>query len=65
MRVVISSASFQKAQPSRAEARPVPKSRDPRFYRYWVSDAAPTIDVEGICKQWEGTNDPEGEEPGG
>lgn len=39
------------------EARPVPRSRDPRFYRYWVADAAPTIDVEDICKQWEGTND--------
>jgi hypothetical protein len=41
------------------EAQPVPRSRDPRFYRYWVADDAPTIDVEGICKQWEGTNDPE------
>lgn len=46
------------------EARPVPRSRDPRFYRYWVTDASPTMDVEGICKQWEGANDPEEEEPG-
>lgn len=36
------------------EARPVPRSRDPQFYRYWVNDSAPAVDVEGICKQWEG-----------
>ena len=36
------------------EAQPVPRSRDPRFYRYWVGDSAPEIDVEGICSQWEG-----------
>ncbi len=36
------------------EARPVPRSRDPQFYRYWVSEAAPAVDVEGICAQWEG-----------
>ena len=41
------------------EARPVPKSRDPRFYRYWVSDPAPAVDVEGICEQWEGGGAPE------
>ncbi|GIW55782.1 MAG: ATPase [Nitrospiraceae bacterium] len=39
------------------EARPVPRSRDPKFYHYWVGDAAPAIDVEGICRQWEGTSD--------
>jgi DNA helicase HerA-like ATPase len=37
------------------QARPVPRSRDPRFYRYWVADAAPTIEVEDICQLWEGT----------
>ena len=36
------------------EARPVPRSRDPKFYRYWVADDAPVIDYEGICRQWEG-----------
>ncbi|MYA42387.1 MAG: DUF87 domain-containing protein [Gemmatimonadetes bacterium] len=36
------------------DARPVPKSRDPKFYRYWVADQGPAIDVEGICSQWEG-----------
>ena len=36
------------------EARPVPRSRDPRFYRYWVADDPPIIDVEAVCSQWEG-----------
>ncbi|HWP60976.1 MAG TPA: DUF87 domain-containing protein [Candidatus Acidoferrales bacterium] len=44
------------------EARPVPRSRDPQFYRYWVSDAAQAVDVEGICAQWEGKRD-DGDEP--
>lgn len=35
------------------EARPVPRSRDPKFYQYWVSDSTPDIDVEAICQQWE------------
>jgi len=39
------------------EARPVPRSRDPQFYRYWVYDAAQAVDVEGICAQWEGKRD--------
>lgn len=42
------------------EARPVPRSRDPQFYRYWAADSAPAIDVEGICKQWEGGSNSEG-----
>ena len=36
------------------EARPVPRSRDPKFYRYWVGDSTPDVDVEGICEKWEG-----------
>ena len=35
------------------EARPVPRSRDPQFYRYWVGDSAPGVDVERICEEWE------------
>jgi len=27
-----------------------------------VTDPAPIFDVEAICKQWEGANDPEEEE---
>ena len=37
------------------EARPVPRSRDPEFYHYWVGANAPDVDVEGICEQWEDT----------
>ncbi len=36
------------------EAVPLPRSRDPRFYSYWVRDTAPAVDVEGICARWEG-----------
>lgn len=44
------------------EARPVPRSHDPKFYRYWVADAAPNVDFERICEQWEGVSDREGAE---
>jgi len=46
------------------EARPVPRSRDPEFYRYWVQDSAPVIDVEGICASWEGGGDKVGASKG-
>jgi len=36
------------------EAQPLPRSRDPRFYRYWVAETAPEVDVEAICAHWEG-----------
>lgn len=39
------------------EARPVPRSRDPKFYRHWVAEEAPSIDVESICANWEGESD--------
>lgn len=35
------------------EARPVPRSRDPRFYAYWTSEDPPSIDVEAIAAVWE------------
>ncbi|HXF05413.1 MAG TPA: DUF87 domain-containing protein [Blastocatellia bacterium] len=41
------------------EARPVPRSRDPKFYRYWVTDSPPKVDVEAICKQWENASNQE------
>lgn len=44
------------------EARPVPRSRDPLFYRYWVADTAPRIEVETICQRWESGVDPFAEE---
>jgi len=39
------------------DARPVPRSRNPKFYKYWVDEEAPKINVEGICQRWEGTNE--------
>ncbi len=39
------------------EARPVPRSRDPRFYEYWSRDEAPEVPVEAVCAEWEGRND--------
>lgn len=44
------------------EARPVPRSRDPKFYRYWAAESAPAVDVEGICEQWESGGQGQGEE---
>jgi DNA helicase HerA-like ATPase len=40
------------------EARPVPRSRDPKFYSYWTAPSATKADVEGICDEWEGTTKP-------
>ena len=45
------------------EAQPLPRSRDPRFYRYWVKDTEPSAEVEAICARWEGVEEP-GEVPG-
>ena len=45
------------------EAQPLPRSRDPRFYRYWVSETAPAVDVESICARWEGKSDDGDETP--
>ena len=36
------------------DARPIPRSRDPKFYRYWTDDGAPSVPVEDICAKWEG-----------
>jgi len=35
------------------DARPVPRSRDPRFYRYWTAAEPPDIPVEAVCAEWE------------
>lgn len=45
------------------EARPVPRSRDPKFYRYWAAESDPEINVEDICAQWEGKRDADDEAP--
>ena len=36
------------------EARPIPRSRDPKFYKYWIVDKPQDPKVEEICKIWEG-----------
>jgi len=35
------------------EARPLPRSRDPRFYEHWIAETEPGVDVEAICARWE------------
>lgn len=39
------------------EARPIPRSRDPKFYRHWVDPEPPTAPVEDICAEWEGRSE--------
>jgi DNA helicase HerA-like ATPase len=36
------------------EAKPLPRSRDPRFYEHWVAEASGIVPVEEICARWEG-----------
>lgn len=36
------------------EARPLPRSRDPRFYEHWVAETPVAVSVEEICARWEG-----------
>ncbi|MCL6613823.1 MAG: DUF87 domain-containing protein [Firmicutes bacterium] len=36
------------------DANPLPRSRDPKFYKYWISEKVPDIPVEDICLRWEG-----------
>lgn len=43
------------------ESRPVPRSRDPKFYQHWVADDACKPDVEGICARWEGQHGDQGQ----
>lgn len=43
------------------EARPVPRSRDPKFYQHWVADDARKPDIEAICARWEGKHEDQGE----
>jgi len=48
------------------EAQPLPRSRDPRFYKHWVQEIDPIVDVESICARWEGRRDgSSGTPPGG
>lgn len=36
------------------EAQPLPRSRDPKFYKHWVAEETADVLVEEICAQWEG-----------
>lgn len=36
------------------DAHPLPRSRDPKFYKYWTLDETPDVPVEEICRRWEG-----------
>jgi DNA helicase HerA-like ATPase len=41
------------------EARPTPRSHDPRFFASWSSESPSEVDVEGIAAQWQGKVDSE------
>jgi DNA helicase HerA-like ATPase len=36
------------------EARPTPRSHDPRFFASWSRDRPPEVDVEAIAAKWQG-----------
>lgn len=38
------------------DADPIPRSHDPQFYEYWTKDQPPSVDVEEICSEWEGSS---------
>ena len=39
------------------DADPIPRSRDPKFYKYWTAKDAPRVPVEEISANWEGRDD--------
>ena len=41
------------------DARPIPRSRDPEFYKHWTADEIPEVKVEDICARWEGNTNEE------
>ena len=43
------------------EADPVPRSKNPKFYKSWTTEA-PVPDVEAVCSKWEGAGTPADEE---
>lgn len=43
------------------DAHPIPRSRDPKFHKYWTAEEDPKINVEGICAKWEGNADEGGQ----
>lgn len=47
------------------EANPVPKSKNPKFYKSWTADTLETPNVEGVCAKWEGEHEVEDSEESG
>lgn len=43
------------------EARPLPRSRDPRFYQRWIEAEPKQVPVEEVCAVWEGKVSPSGQ----
>lgn len=39
------------------EANPLPRSRDPKFYKHWVAEKPLIPDVEAVSKKWEANID--------
>lgn len=39
------------------DAKPIPRSRDPKFYKYWTEDQPPELPVEKVCADWEGKSE--------
>ncbi len=46
------------------EADPVPRSKNPQFYKSWTCEVA-VPDVEAVCAKWEGAGSPEDAEEAG
>jgi len=42
------------------DARPIPRSRDPKFYNYWTVEKARDIPVEQVCAKWETGSEADG-----
>lgn len=41
------------------EANPIPQSKDPKFYKQWISESPKIPNVEKVCAKWEGKSENE------
>jgi len=39
------------------EANPIPQSKDPKFYKQWISESPKIPNVEKVCAKWEGKSE--------
>ena len=39
------------------DARPLPRSKDPKFFAHWTRDDIENVDVESIAARWEGSEE--------